>query len=337
MHEQIRMFKLRCKLSSLGQFAMIARNHTRIILNLVLCMLVSGAAHSAFAGPVEIQSIQIIPSETTVGTYPDITGSVTATRSLRRGKTIVITVIAVVVQPDHIVKSWTWKNERMRTGDVRSFSVPKKYKIKLAGTYKVDFNVYSKDMLPLHRLSKTFIAVERRLPPTKKTTAKKERARIKATSRQETTRQAEIPYFAVGLYADTLHNAGGATMLLWPFKYVGLQASYSVGSFAIAEGRLLARLPLSSGITPYLGAGYLNVTTNRAIENIGIKARFQNSGSSGVIGLEVPLGKNVLGSVEISSASIKFKKEVVSGSITGTASVKYAPVTIGINIVYFLF
>ena len=58
---------------------------------------------------------------------------------------------------------------------------------------------------------------------------------------------------------------------------------------------------------------------------------------SGVIGVEVPLGKSMFGSVELSGASINLKKEVASGSITGTASVKYAPVTIGINIVYFLF
>jgi len=126
-------------------------------------------------------------------------------------------------------------------------------------------------------------------------------------------------------------------MLLWPFKHVGLQASYTGGSFTIAEGRILARYPFSSGITPYLGAGYVNVTTERSVEIIGIKTRFQDSGVSGVIGVEVPLGKSVFGSVEISGASINLKKEVASGSITGTASVKYAPVTIGINVVYFLF
>jgi outer membrane protein W len=126
-------------------------------------------------------------------------------------------------------------------------------------------------------------------------------------------------------------------MLLWPFKHVGLQASYAVGSFTIAEGRLLARYPFSSGITPYLGAGYLNVTTERSVEVIGIKTRFQDSGVSGVIGVEVPLGKRIFGSIELSGASIDLKKEVISGGITGTASVKYAPITIGISIVYFLF
>lgn len=311
--------------------------HNMIILNLLLFLLVSGAAQSAFAGPVEIQSIQIVPSETTVGRHPEITGSIKATKALTRGKTLVITVIAVVVRPDHVVKSWKWKNVLMRTGDVRSFTIPKEYEMKLPGTYKVDFKVYSRDMLPLHRLSKTFVAVAPSPPPAIKKTPIDGGARTEATSRRAAGGPAEFRSIGVGLYANTLNGTGGATMLLWPFKHVGLQASYSVGSFTIAEGRLLARYQFSSGVTPYLGAGYLNVTTERSVETIGIKTRFQDSGVSGVLGVEVPLGKHIFGSIELSGASIDLKKEVASGGITGTASVKYAPVTIGINIVYFLF
>lgn len=308
-----------------------------IILNILLFLLASGAAHSAFAGPVEIESIQIIPVETTVGRHPGITGSIKATKMLAPGKTLDITVIAVVVRPDHVVKSWTWKNVRMQAGDIRSFAIPKEYEMKLVGTYKVDFNVYSRDMLPMHRLSKTFVVVDKTVSPEKTTAPEEDRARIEPAIGRAADRQGEIPYFGVGLYADTLHSTGGATMLLWPFKHLGLQASYTGGPFTIAEGRVLARYPFSSGITPYLGAGYVNVTTERSVEIIGIKTRFQDSGVSGVIGVEVPLGKSVFGSVEISGASINLKKEVASGSITGTASVQYAPVTIGINIVYFLF
>jgi outer membrane protein W len=126
-------------------------------------------------------------------------------------------------------------------------------------------------------------------------------------------------------------------MLLWPFKYVGLQAGYTEGSFTIAEGRILARFPFSSGITPYLGAGFLNVSTERSVEIIGIRTKFQDSGVSGVIGVEMLLGKRVFGCVEMSGSSIDLKKEVSSGAVSGTASVNYAPVTIGINIGYYLF
>ena len=126
-------------------------------------------------------------------------------------------------------------------------------------------------------------------------------------------------------------------MILWPFKYVGLQGSYTVGSFTITEGRVLARMPLSSGINPYLGVGYLNVSTEKSVNIINVKEKFQDSGVSGVIGVELPLGKDFFGYVEICGASIDLKKEVTSGSITGTASVKYSPVSIGLGLVYFLF
>ena len=191
--------------------------------------------------------------------------------------------------------------------------------------------------MPLHRLSKIYVAVAPSLPPAAKTTPINRGARTEAASERAAGSPEEYRSLGVGLYANTLNSTGGATMLLWPFRYVGLQASYTVGQFTISEGRLLARYPLSSGTTPYVGAGYLNVTTNRTVEKIDIKTRFQDSGVSGVIGVEVPLGKSVFGSVEISGTSINLKKEVASGSIKGTASVKYAPVTIGLSIVYYLF
>lgn len=316
---------------------MRAGSYPTLILNLLLFLFGSGAAHSAFAGPIEITSLEIVPSEAAVGRHPEITGSIKATRALARGGTLVVTVIAVVVRPDHVVKSWTWKNVSMRTGDIRSFTIPNEYEMKSAGTYKVDFNVYSSDMQPLHRTSKRFTAVDSsRL--TGKTIPEEVGALTEAASGRTAGSPAEYRGIGVGLHANTLNSTGGATMLLWPFKHAGLQASYAVGSFSIAEGRLLARFPLSSGIRPYLGVGYLDVTTERTVEVISVRTRFHDSGVSGVIGVEVPLGKSLFGSIEISGASIDdLKKEVTSGGITGTASVKFAPVTIGISMVYFLF
>ncbi len=314
------------------------RPHKMIIHSLLLLLLVAGASHPAFAGPVKVQSIQIVPTETTVGRHPKITGSIKATKALARGKTLDITVIAAMVWPDHVVKSWTWKKVSMRSGEIRSFTIPKTYDVKLAGTYKVDFNVYSRDMKPLHSLSKTFVAVDPSRPPEKTAKPEGEGPHDKVIpSGKEAIYPTESRHVGLGVYANALNSTGGATMLLWPFKYVGFQGSYTAGSFTIAEGRILARLRLSSGINPYLGAGYLNVTTERSVEIIGIKTRFQDSGVSGVIGAEIQLSKGLFGYVEISGASIDLKKEVTNGSITGTASVKYAPVTIGIGVVYFLF
>jgi hypothetical protein len=308
-----------------------------IIQSLLLFLVVAGASHSAFAGPIQIESIQVLPAETSVGRYPEITGSVKANKNLARGETMNIVVIASVVRPDHVMKSWTWKKVSMRAGDIKSFTIPKEYEIKLAGSYKVDFNIYSTDMLPINKLSTTFVAVDQSLQPANTITPESERVRNEASSVHAAGRTAEHQHLGVGVYSNTLNSTAGATMILWPFKYVGLQGSYTVGSFTITEGRVLARLPLSSGINPYLGVGYLNVTTEKSVNIINVKEKFQDSGVSGVIGVEIPLGKDFFGYVEICGASIDLKKEVTSGSITGTASVKYSPVSIGLGLVYFLF
>ena len=318
---------------------MSARSSVIIILNVLISLLLAGTSHAAPVGPIEIQSVQIVPPETAVGRQPEITGSIKATKMLPRGETLVITVIAVVVWPDHVLKSWTWKDVRMQTGDIRSFSIPKSYEIRSAGTYKVDFNVYSKDMMPLQRLSKTFL-VKPSIPSPDIITPVApvdSGLRTEASSGRAVVSTAEYRSFGVGLQANMPNNSGGTTMLLWPFKHVGLQASYSVGSFSIAEGRILACFPLSSGIRPYMGVGYLDVVTEREVEIINVRTKFHGSGASGVLGVEVPLGRRIFGSVELSGASIDLKKEMTSGGVTGTASVKFPPVTIGINMVYFLF
>jgi len=308
-----------------------------IVRSLLLFLFVSGVSHAAFAGPIQIESIQVVPAETSIGRYPEITASVKANKDLARGETVNIVVIASVVRPDHVMKSWTWKKVSMRAGDIKLFTIPKEYEIKLAGSYKVDFNIYSNDMMPINKLSTTFVAVDQSLQPASTTTPESERVRTEASSVYEADRWAEYKHIGVGVYSNTLNSTVGATMILWPFKYVGFQGSYTVGSFTITEGRVLARMPLSSGINPYLGVGYLNVSTEKSVDLINVKEKFQDSGVSGVIGVELPLGKNFFGYVEICGASIDLKKEVTSGTITGTASVKYSPVSIGIGLVYFLF
>jgi hypothetical protein len=309
-----------------------------IKLNILLFLLALGVSRTAFAGQVEIQSILIIPAETTIARHPKITCTIKASRTLAQGKSLDITVIAAVVRPDHVVKSWTWKKVRLRAAEIKSFTLPDQYETKLAGTYRVDFSIYSKDMKPLHSLSKTFIAVDPSLPPKKKAGQDEKISHAEVIpSGREAIFPKESRHIGVGLSVNTLNGSGGGTVLFWPFTYVGFQGSYTTGSFTIAEGRLLARLPLSSGINPYLGVGYLNVSTERTVELINIKTRFKDSGLSGVIGAEIPFGRRVSGYAEICGASIDLKKEVAGGSISGTASVKYAPVTIGIGIVYFLF
>jgi outer membrane protein W len=305
-------------------------NRRIIIQTIILLLLASGAFHTAFAGPVEVQSIQITPSETTVGLYPDITGIVKVNKVNAPGETLEMIVIAVVFRPDHVMKSWVWKNVKMKTGEIKKFTIPREYAMTLAGTYKVDLNIYTKDMKPLNRLSKNFVVIDTSLPLEKKMAPQKEIAQV-------TAHPAEYPHLGVGVYANTLNPSVGATVLLWPLKYVGIQGSYTVGSFTNTEGRLLARFPLSWGINPYVGIGYLSVSTERTVEAIGVKSKFKDSGVSGVIGVEIPLNKSIYGYVELSSAKIDLEQNVTNGVTTGTATVKYNQVTVGLGIVYYLF
>jgi hypothetical protein len=313
--------------------------NTKIILQTVLLLLfVSGAFHAALAGPVEVQSIQIAPAETRVGIYPEITGSISMNKVNAPGETVEVIVIAVVFRPDHVMKSWIWKNIYIKAGEVKKFTIPKEYAVTLAGSYKVEFNVYTKDMKPMNKLSKSFVVIDPSQPLLKTTTPKKDVVGSAAlSSGKASARAAENPVFGVGAYANTLNPAGGVTVLLWPLKYVGIEGTYTVGSFTTTEGRLLARFPLSWGINPYLGIGYLSVSTERTVDAIGVKSKFKDSGVSGVIGAEIPLNKSIYGYVELSGANIDLEQNVTNGVTTGTASVKYAPVTVGIGIVYYFF
>jgi len=331
--------------------------HLKIILPIVLLLLVSGAAHTAFAGTVELQSIQIVPVEILDGEFPEITGIVKSDSANAKatGETMEIIVFATLTRPDHAVKLWTWKKIRIKAGESQVFSIPKEYEMKLKGVYKVDFSLYSKDMRPLNKLSKSFTVVEPPHPPIQKTseavvtdstgTLSGQPLVQKTSEAVATDSTGTLPGKAsdhnkpigVGVYVNTVNSAVGAIILLWPLKYVGFQGSYTMGEFTTAEVRLLARLPLSAGINPYLGVGYASVTTERTVDTIGMKPTFTDSGMSGVIGVEIPVRRSLFGYVEISNTAVDLKKEVTSGGRTGTATVKYSPFTVGFGIVYYAF
>lgn len=312
--------------------------HIKIIIPIVLLLLLGpGASHAAFAGTVEMQSIHIAPVETTAGKHPDITGTLKAVKAKTPAETIEINVVATLTRPDHTVKSWMWKKILIKSGEIRTFPVPKEYDVKSGGVYKVDFSVYSKDMLPLNRLSKSFTVIDSSHPPVKTSSQESTTGKAGNISGKTPQPQSDERNVGIGVYANLVNSAGGATLLLWPSKYIGFQGSYSVGQFTTAEGRLLARIPRSSGINPYVGVGFSSVTTERTVDVIKVKTTFTGSGVSGALGIEVPLSKSVVGYVEIAGSSISLKKELTSGGQTGTAEVKYSPVTIGFSLVYFVF
>jgi len=318
--------------------------HLKIIMPVVLLLLVPGASHAAFAGTVEIRSIQIVPVEILDGEFPEIAGTVTSDSAKAAGETMEIIVFATLTRPDHAVKLWTWKEIRITAGESRVFSIPKEYEMKLRGVYKVEFSVYSKDMRPLNKLSTSFTVVEPSRPPVQKTSpavVTGSTGTFPVITGNTGTSPGKAPDhnkpIGVGVYVNTVNSAVGATILLWPLKYVGLQGSYTMGEFTTAEVRLLARLPLSAGINPYLGVGYASVTTERTVDTIGMKTTFTDSGMSSVIGVEIPVRRSLFGYVEISNTSVDLKKEITSGGRTGTATVEYSPFTVGFSLVYYVF
>jgi outer membrane protein W len=116
---------------------------------------------------------------------------------------------------------------------------------------------------------------------------------------------------------------------------VAVEGIYSTGEFTSYEGRLIAKIDRSQKVSFYGGIGYIQVTTEKDI--IGVATRFSDSGVSGVVGVEAALGDKVLLHVEVSAARIELEQTVTSGAQTVKASVKYAPVTIGIGLVLMVF
>lgn len=301
----------------------------------VFFCVAAGNVRPAHAAAIEIRSLRIVPERTTVGSYPDIRGTVEMTKAHEAAGEQVITVIAVLYRPDHVLKSWTWKDVSMRAGEAREFSVPREYEINLPGTYKVDLNVYTRDMRPLRRLSRTFVVDDPVLKTIGATPEKGSAAEGADRRGGPSAEGEERRHLALGFYGNALNPGGGMTLLAWPGEHIGLQATYTEGSFTSAEGRLLLRFPRESGANFYIGAGYVDVSVDKDI--LGVTTRFRDSGVTGVIGAEYMLGSATRVYAEITGASLDLKKQVENGGMTVNATVEYAPVSIGLGIVFFLF
>jgi hypothetical protein len=270
---------------------------------------------------VEVVSITVDPATPEAGTHPSIGARIRGTKAAEPQGHTVVNVIAVLVLPNNSVKSWTWKNISIGRDAMREFALPKGYDISLAGRYRVEFNVYSVDMRRRLAARSTAFSVAspahpagRKPPP--------EPAAIRNT-------------LGIGIFGNVFNPAGGGTVLLWPFERVGLQGTYTIGRFTTIEARLLVKFDRVAGVGPYVGAGYLSVSKESDV--IGVPTTFKDSGISGVAGVEVPLGRKLFGYVEVSGAAVNLEETVTSGSQTVKATVEYAPVTIGVGIVYYLF
>jgi len=306
-----------------------------LLLSALVCIVLAGAAGSVPAAPpsvADVASIEVVPGSPPVGQQPKVTGRVARTNAPVSLEPAMFNIIAVVTLPSNVTKSMTWKNETFERGQSKDYLFSTFFDTRQAGSYRVEYNVYSSDMR--HRLAtnaKTFTVGA--AAPLKVEEPKKTPPAVKKEAPGRPA--AERSILGIGAYGNTLNPAAGATVLLWPSEHVGLQASYTVGTFTTTEVRLLARFDPVRGFKPYVGVGYLNVTKNEDV--IGVSTDFKDSSVSGVVGAEVPLGKRWYGYAEVSAASVNLEEIVTNGGQTVKATVDYAPVTIGVGIVYYLY
>lgn len=296
-----------------------------VLLLFALMMAAAPQAYAASPAPVEVASITVAPESPAPGQQPEITARIV--RRTDAGPEA-FTIIAAVTMPDNRTKSWTWQNVAFRTGEPRDFLLPKMFDTMLIGRYKVEYNVYSADMRRRFASSASVFSVGLAAKPVAPPPP--------AAAKEAPRRPPEEPYsFGLGAWGNALNPAGGGTLLLWPSRSVGLQGTYTVGTFSSFEARLLVRFERPSGFNPYLAAGFLSVSVDKDI--IGVHTTFRDSSVSGAVGVEVRLGRRVRGYVEVSGASIDLEETVTNGPQTAKSTVEYAPVTINAGIVFYLF
>jgi len=295
----------------------------------------SAGIDAAYAAPPEsgvAAILQVTPAVLKPGQQPEVSANVKVMPSSERTGPLEVNVVAIVTRPDYVTKTWQWKNLKIAPGEVKALSYPKAYETRLVGTYKVELLVYSSDMR--RRLASVSQKFDVAVPSPVPSAAQPEPASARVPGSKPLP-SGERWYAEIGAYGNALNPAGGGTLLLWPFARVGLQGIYSVGKFTSYEGRLLVRFNSLAGMTPYAGAGFLSVSKKADV--LGVETTFKDSGASGVVGVEIPLGRRVRGILELSGAAVDLKRTVVSGTQTARAEVEYSPVTLGAGLVISLF
>ncbi len=291
---------------------------------------------NVFAAPpgvVDIGPMTVAPDQVTPGQHPSIDVRVNYSPKAK-GESVMVNIVAVVTQPDNRVKSWNWKKIRISRNSSRSISVPQEYDTSVKGAYRVEIIVYSEDMKRRYASQNAVFSVIERQQMQQSRKKEPEGGKEQAAVGKAGTERERV-YAGLGIYGNALNPAGGGVLMLWPSKYVGLEGLYSTGEFTSYEGRLLFKYDMSSTYSVYGGIGYLHVSVDKDI--IGVTTRFEDSGVSGVAGVEVALGKRFFLYVESSAAKIDLERTVTNGGQTVVATVKYAPVTIGCALVWEVF
>lgn len=303
-----------------------------MIIGIAIFSVLCGLSFAASTTSVKIESIQVNPGKTEPGKYPDVIANIrTEGRQAEE-----VNVIAALTRPDHLVKSWHWKKFILNPGKTASVTLPKEYDTKLTGVYKIEFVIYSADMRRRLYADSRFFVIDYANAPTTITPEAPQFTQRKREERK-TRRSEERSHFGIGAYGNTLNPSGGVTVMLWPFRNVGIQGIYTVGGFTSYEARLLFKMETSSGFNPYAGVGYLSVSKKADV--IGVSTEFKDSTVSGVLGVEIPMGKRIRGYIEVSGRSIDLQTNVTNNEtgLSAHATAQYIPVTVGVGVVFSLF
>jgi hypothetical protein len=325
-----------------------------------------------FGNNAEIYSVDITPSSVLAGTYPEITGFVRNTSSLKNknnGKAL-FDVIAVITYPNGSQKSWLWHDVNFTANQRKAYSCLKNYDMRQVGRYKVAYSVYNSGKNHLYTsLSKLFAVsnppraamqvpspkavskapeAKKNLQPKKEplpTSSTRLESQIQQVTASETNEP--LPYnlhtetdlsgerqiFGVGAYLNTINLSGGPTIILWPFKNVAVQGTYGFGTFTSYEARTFYRFPLMQNLHPYIGAGYIHAEHSTHV--LGVETNISGNSFTAFGGVELPITNILYGYIDISGTPIKLKND--GGPSQATATVKYSSVTVNMGLVFYRF
>lgn len=309
----------------------------RIVSILVIAAVLIGLWTEVVQGkdqpPVVVEKITGIPETPAPGELPDISAIIASPRAADRGRTEV-TVIVVLTRPDHAVRSWQWKKVSFAPDEKKSFTLPREYGTTLAGTYRIEYSVYSSDMEKQYGTRSRSFTVTARTRPAE-ASAVREKKKDLPGGQKEPQPQTPGTRFAAGVTGNIVNTAGGVTILAWPLPQVGLQASYAVGTITSREVRILGRYERSGWFNVYLGIGWLQVTKKANV--IGVETTFSKSAPSAQVGIEIPLGRRLIGYLGVTGTTLRLREEVTTATQAATATVTYAPLSVEASLVLSVF
>lgn len=142
-------------------FQLSLRSAAVVVLTMVGMLVPGSESRAATAAQVVIESLQVTPDSLRPGLHPDVAAGIGIADHGRQQETREVCVVAVVTRPDHVLRSWQWKQIVIDAEREEVITLPKEYDTRRTGIYKVEFVVYSADMRRrLHGLSRTFVITD---------------------------------------------------------------------------------------------------------------------------------------------------------------------------------